>query len=100
MSLCRASPPVVAPGGGCDMNQDPARVPDGAAAAVSAPAVSSDPRSQLLLQGSLWKALAALAWPLFITMIATSFAGFADAYVAGRINSAAQAAIGIGDVVW
>src|SRR5438105_1929596 len=68
------------------------------AAHVSLPV--ADPRSDLLLHGSLWKALWALSVPLFFTMIATSIAGFTDAFVAGRINSVAQAAIGIGDVMW
>ncbi len=64
------------------------------------PASDPDPQSKLLLSGSLWKALWVLAWPLFLTMIATSIAGFMDAFVAGRIDLTAQAAIGIGDVVW
>ncbi len=48
-----------------------------------------------LTQGSLWRAIWIMSWPLTLTTVASSIGGAVDVCVAGHIGSAAQAAIGL-----
>jgi putative MATE family efflux protein len=48
-----------------------------------------------LTTGSQWAAIWQMVWPLFLNMVLISLAGFCDAWVAGKISSTAQAAIGL-----
>lgn len=64
------------------------------------PSAAHSPEQQLILTGSLWKAVLSLAWPIFFSMVALSFAGLADTFVAGHLDAAAQAAVGMGDLLW
>jgi MATE family multidrug resistance protein len=52
-----------------------------------------------LVEGSLWKAIWTMSWPLLVTTIATSICGFVDVQVAGKIGSSAQAAVGLAEQV-
>ncbi len=50
---------------------------------------------EAITQGSLWIAIWTLSWPLFLNMVTIAFASFADIWVAGKLGSQAQAAIGV-----
>jgi putative MATE family efflux protein len=54
----------------------------------------------IIVDGSTWAAIWHMSWPLLINMLTISVASFADIWVAGRLGSDAQAAIGIGGQVW
>lgn len=48
-----------------------------------------------ITKGSLWKAIWTMSWPLFLNMVTIAFASFADIWVAGKLGSNAQAAVGV-----
>ncbi|HEY9791558.1 MAG TPA: MATE family efflux transporter [Candidatus Obscuribacterales bacterium] len=73
-------------------------------AMISEGAVSAEvPRAhadEVIIKGSTWAAIWHMSWPLFINMITIAVASFFDTYVAGRLGSSAQAAIGLCGQIW
>ncbi len=53
-----------------------------------------------ILRGSTWAAIWDMSWPMLINAMSVSIACFADVYVAGRLGSDEQAAVGLGGQVW
>jgi putative MATE family efflux protein len=51
--------------------------------------------ANVLTTGSQWAAIWHMVWPLFLNMVLISLAAFCDTWVAGKISSTAQAAIGL-----
>lgn len=64
---------------------------------IGAPKPNAD---EVIIKGSLWQAIWHMSWPLFLNMVTVAFASFADLYVAGKLGSATQAAIGVGGQIW
>ena len=56
--------------------------------------------NNIIVSGSLKKAIWILSWPLMVRMSAVSIASFTDIFIAGKLGSEAQAAIGICAQVW
>ncbi len=54
----------------------------------------------VITKGSMWAAIWHMSWPLFVNMVTIAIASFADVYVAGRLGSDTQAAIGICGQIW
>ncbi len=54
----------------------------------------------VIVNGSTWAAIWHMSWPLILNMATISVASFADMWVAGKLGSTAQAAIGIGGQIW
>lgn len=54
----------------------------------------------VITQGSTWAAIWHMSWPLVMNMATISVASFCDVWVAGKLGSNAQAAIGIGGQIW
>lgn len=52
-----------------------------------------------LVEGSLWRAIWTMSWPLTMTTVATSICGMVDVQVSGTIGSSAQAAVGLAEQV-
>jgi MATE family multidrug resistance protein len=52
-----------------------------------------------LVEGSLWKAIWLMSWPLTLTTVAGSIVGMIDVQVAGLIGSVSQAAVGLAEQV-
>lgn len=52
-----------------------------------------------LVEGSLWRAIWIMSWPLLITTVANSLVGLTDLYVAGHLGSIAQAAVGLSEQI-
>lgn len=52
-----------------------------------------------LVEGSLWKAIWVMSWPLTLTTVAASIVGMVDVQVAGLLGSASQAAVGLAEQV-
>lgn len=52
-----------------------------------------------LVEGSLWRAIWLMSWPLLLTTITSSIVGAVDIHVAGFLGSAAQAAVGLAEQV-
>ncbi len=52
-----------------------------------------------LVEGSLWRAIWLMSWPLLLTTITSSIVGAVDIHVAGLLGSAAQAAVGLAEQV-
>jgi putative MATE family efflux protein len=55
---------------------------------------------EVIIKGSTWAAIWHMAWPLFLNMITIAVASFVDLYVAGKLGSNVQAAIGMGGQIW
>lgn len=55
---------------------------------------------EVITKGSMWAAIWHMSWPLFVNMVTIAVASFADVYVAGRLGSDTQAAIGICGQIW
>lgn len=53
----------------------------------------------ILTEGSLWKAIWVMSWPLMLTTICSSLVGLTDIQVAGLLGPAQQAAVGISEQV-
>lgn len=56
--------------------------------------------NNLIVSGSLKRAIWTLSWPLMVRMTAVSIASFTDIFIAGKMGSETQAAIGICAQVW
>jgi putative MATE family efflux protein len=52
--------------------------------------------ADVITSGSTWRAIWQISWPLVLNMLTIAVASFADIYVAGKLSSATQAAIGFG----
>lgn len=55
---------------------------------------------ELIVGGSTLAAIFHMSWPMLVQMLIISAASFADVYVAGKLGSETQAAIGICNQVW
>lgn len=53
----------------------------------------------VLTEGSLWKAIWVMSWPLMLTTICSSLVGLTDVKIAGSLGAAQQAAVGISEQV-
>jgi len=56
--------------------------------------------ADVITSGSTWRAIWQISWPLVLNMLTIAVASFADIYVAGKLSSATQAAIGFGGQIW
>jgi putative MATE family efflux protein len=54
----------------------------------------------MIINGSLWRAIWQLSWPLYLNMMIISVATMSEVWVGGHLGSAAQAAIGLGGQIW
>lgn len=63
-------------------------------------AIKLNPDDELIVNGSLWKAIWKLSWPLYVNMMTIALTGFSEVWVGGQLGSNAQAAIGIGGQIW
>lgn len=54
----------------------------------------------VIIRGSTWTAIWHMSWPLLLNMATIAVASFFDIWVAGRLGSDAQAAVGIGGQIW
>lgn len=52
-----------------------------------------------LVTGSLWRAIWIMSWPLLLTTVANSLVGMTDLYVAGKLGSISQAAVGLSEQI-
>ncbi len=52
-----------------------------------------------LVEGSLWRAIWIMSWPLLLMTISTSMVNIVDCQVAGKLGSVSQAAVGISEQV-
>src|SRR5437660_7969452 len=57
-------------------------------------------KDDVIIRGSTWAAIWHMSWPLLLNMATISVASFADIWVAGKLGSDVQAAIGIGGQIW
>jgi putative MATE family efflux protein len=74
-----------------------------ASATIDQPETPVKPMSredEVIIKGSTWAAIWHMAWPLFLNMVTIAVGSFADLYVAGKLGSDAQAAIGMGGQIW
>ena len=55
---------------------------------------------ELIVSGSTLAAIYHMSWPMLVQMLIISAASFVDVYVAGKLGSETQAAIGICNQVW
>ncbi len=55
---------------------------------------------ELIVDGSTLAAIFHMSWPMLVQMLIISAASFADVYVAGKLGSETQAAIGICNQIW
>jgi putative MATE family efflux protein len=53
----------------------------------------------VLVTGSLWKAIWTMSWPLLLTSTSSSLVGFVDVQISKTLGSAAQAAVGVSEQV-
>lgn len=63
-------------------------------------APKKDNNDEIIVHGSLWRAIWQLSWPLYLNMMIISFATVSEIWVGGHLGSAAQAAIGLGGQIW
>jgi putative MATE family efflux protein len=68
--------------------------------AAAAATTTSNRRDEVIIKGSTWAAIWHMSWPLFVNMVTIAVASFADLYVAGKLGSSAQAAVGLGGQIW
>jgi putative MATE family efflux protein len=57
-------------------------------------------KDDVIIHGSTWAAIWHMSWPLLLNMASISVASFADIWVAGKLGSDVQAAIGVGGQIW
>ena len=62
--------------------------------------VALSKQDEVIIKGSTWAAIWHMSWPLFLNMITIAVASFADIWVAGKLGSDVQAAIGLGGQIW
>lgn len=55
---------------------------------------------EIIVSGSTWAAIWHQSWPMVVQMLIVSAASFADVWVAGKLGSDTQAAIGICNQIW
>ncbi|MBI2810190.1 MAG: hypothetical protein HYX67_05100, partial [Candidatus Melainabacteria bacterium] len=60
---------------------------------------NSKNKDGILTEGSLWKAIWVMSWPLMLTTICSSLVGLTDVKVAGMLGPVQQAAVGISEQV-
>jgi len=60
----------------------------------------ADAADEVILSGSTWKAIWQMSWPTVLYMSTISLANFVEVWVAGRLGSDVQAAIGLGGQIW
>lgn len=65
------------------------------ATTVTPPEVDDAP----LTQGSLWKAIWVMTWPLMLTTMTSSIVGMVDVQVAGMLGASSQAAVGLSEQI-
>jgi putative MATE family efflux protein len=63
------------------------------------PSVSKSKIDAPLVEGSLWRAIWIMSWPLLLMTISNSIVSIVDCQVAGRLGSVSQAAVGISEQV-
>lgn len=68
--------------------------------AVETAAIPLNRADAVIINGSTWAAIWHMAWPLFLNMVTIAVASFVDLYVAGKLGSNVQAAIGMGGQIW
>ncbi len=68
--------------------------------AIGAATVQRPLQNDVILKGSTWAAIWHMAWPLFLNMVTIALASFCDLWVAGKLGSNTQAAIGMGGQIW
>lgn len=56
--------------------------------------------TDLLVSGSTWAAIWHMSWPMMVQMLVISSASFVDIWVAGKLGSEVQAALGICNQIW
>lgn len=54
----------------------------------------------IIVTGSTWAAIWHMSWPMIVQMLIVSAASFVDVWVAGKLGSDVQAAIGICNQIW
>ncbi|RTL44138.1 MAG: MATE family efflux transporter [Candidatus Melainabacteria bacterium] len=59
-----------------------------------------DGQDSVITSGSTWAAIWHMSWPSLVQMITIAAASFVDVWVAGKLGSDVQAAIGVGGQVW
>jgi putative MATE family efflux protein len=57
-------------------------------------------KDDVIIRGSTWAAIWHMSWPLLLNMGTIALASFCDIYVAGKLGSDSQAAVGIGGQIW
>ncbi|MBU6454924.1 MAG: MATE family efflux transporter [Cyanobacteria bacterium REEB67] len=62
--------------------------------------VDAESLDESIVSGSTLAAIYHMSWPMLVQMLIISAASFADVYVAGKLGSETQAAIGICNQVW
>ncbi len=68
---------------------------------ITKPKTSVDnPPSKTLADQSLWFAIWFMTWPLLINMFVQSISSFGDVWIAGRLGSNSQAALGMGGQIF
>lgn len=55
---------------------------------------------EVIVNGSTWAAIWHMSWPLVIQMSTVSLASFSDVFIAGKLGSNVQAAIGLCGQIW
>ncbi|MBI5172022.1 MAG: hypothetical protein HY986_03995, partial [Candidatus Melainabacteria bacterium] len=55
---------------------------------------------EIIVSGSTLAAIWHMSWPMLVQMLIVSAASFADVWVAGKLGSDTQAAIGICNQIW
>ncbi|HEY9682021.1 MAG TPA: MATE family efflux transporter [Oculatellaceae cyanobacterium] len=53
----------------------------------------------ILVTGSLWKAIWTMSWPLLLTTTSSSLVGLVDVQISRKLGSAAQAAVGVSEQI-
>jgi putative MATE family efflux protein len=59
-----------------------------------------DRKHELIIHGSLWRAIWEVSWPLFLNMVTISTVVIVEIWIAGRLGYETQAAVGFGFQIW
>lgn len=68
--------------------------------ACTAKSVERSATDELIISGSLWRAIWQLSWPLYLNMMVISVASMCETWVGGQLGPATQAAIGLCGQIW
>src|SRR6516164_1785188 len=68
-----------------------------AALGVEKQAVPDAPSDAPLVQGSIWRSIWIMSWPLLLTTVSNSIVGVVDVKVAMSLGCASQAAVGLAE---